>query len=125
MGEWAALLELRVRSICGGTTTGHAPCYVRSVMRILRLCLFLVAACSSKASTPSTPPDPNCGMKPTDWCAAPAGDPCGEHKDTAACKADAKCVGMPYRGESLVACQYDDRGFGTNCPTVGCRSAAK
>jgi hypothetical protein len=29
---------------------------------------------------------------------------------------------MPYRGESVVACLLDSRGFASNCPTVGCSS---
>jgi hypothetical protein len=61
-------------------------------------------------------------MGPDDWCASPPGDPCGAHKDVMSCRADPKCKGMPYRGESVVACRYDDAGFGTNCPTVGCIS---
>ena len=61
-----------------------------------------------------------CGMGVTDWCPAPAGDLCGRHRDTASCKADQKCFGMPYRGESVVACLLDSRGFASNCPTVGC-----
>ncbi len=61
-------------------------------------------------------------MKTTDWCPAPAGDPCGDHHDKASCMADPKCGGMPYKGESFVACKFDDRGFGQNCPTVGCKS---
>jgi len=43
-------------------------------------------------------------------------------KPVASCKADGKCGGMAYTGESFVACKRDDRGFGTNCPTVGCIS---
>lgn len=66
---------------------------------------------------------PGCGTSPIDWCAAPPGDPCGRHQDVKACKADPQCVGMPYHGESLVACKAGDRGFSPNCPTVGCRSA--
>jgi hypothetical protein len=31
---------------------------------------------------------------------------------------------MRYRGESVVRCLFDARGFGTNCPTVGCISLA-
>jgi hypothetical protein len=38
------------------------------------------------------------------------------------CKADPTCQGMRYRGESLVACAYDARGFADTCPTVGCLS---
>jgi hypothetical protein len=73
------------------------------------------------SETPPPPPGP-CGLRPTDWCPAPAGDPCGAHRDAASCKADARCVGMRYRGESVVACHWDARGFADNCPTVGCRS---
>jgi len=32
---------------------------------------------------------------------------------------------MPYLGESVVRCEFDERGFGTNCPTVGCKSPPK
>ena len=67
-------------------------------------------------------PDSFCGMSPSDWCTAPAGDPCGKHKDVDSCKQDSKCEGMPYRGESVVICLTDNRCFGTNCPTVGCIS---
>jgi hypothetical protein len=113
------------------------------------LALFLFAcACSPGASTPAlvdggnaprstaaqppvipqpsatSPPVPagNCGLSPSDWCPSPPGDPCGAHKDTASCKADRRCQGMRYRGESVVACMYDERGFASNCPTVGCVS---
>jgi len=64
----------------------------------------------------------DCGMSVDDWCAAPAGDPCGEHRDTASCRADPRCEGVAYRGESLVACALDPRCFASNCPTVGCVS---
>ncbi len=70
-------------------------------------------------------PNPFCGTSPSDWCPAPAGDPCGAHKDTASCRADSRCVGMRYRGESFVPCQYDARGFAANCPTVGCVSISR
>ena len=63
-----------------------------------------------------------CGMSPSDWCASPPGDPCGVHKNVAACRADKRCKGMPYRGESLVACRDDGSGFSPNCPSVGCIS---
>jgi hypothetical protein len=64
----------------------------------------------------------SCGISPTDWCPAPPGDPCGEHKNVASCRADPRCRGMSYWGESVVACQFDDAGYATNCPTVGCIS---
>jgi hypothetical protein len=63
-----------------------------------------------------------CGMNPDDWCPAPLGDPCGRHHNVAACRADKACYGMPYQGESLVSCVVDERGFASNCPTVGCTS---
>ena len=63
-----------------------------------------------------------CGMGVHDWCKAPNGDVCNIHHDAASCRADARCTAMPYRGESVVACIYDKRGFPTNCPVVGCIS---
>lgn len=63
-----------------------------------------------------------CGSRTEDWCAAPAGDPCGAHKDVTTCRADKKCKGMKYTGESVVACNDDGTGFTSNCPTVGCIS---
>jgi hypothetical protein len=62
----------------------------------------------------------NCGSSPSDWCASPPGDPCGAHRSADACSGDARCEGIPYAGESFVACQLDARCFATNCPTVGC-----
>ena len=63
-----------------------------------------------------------CGFGIKDWCLAPPGDACGRHRNVAACRADPACYGMPYRGESVVPCIYDQRGFASNCPTVGCTS---
>ena len=63
-----------------------------------------------------------CGTNIEDWCPSYRGDPCNRHKNTAACKADVKCYGMPYRGVSFVPCLLDERGFASNCPTVGCTS---
>lgn len=63
---------------------------------------------------------PDCGTHPSDWCASPAGDPCGVHKNVAECRSDKACRGMKYSGESLVACTDDGTGFASNCPTVGC-----
>jgi hypothetical protein len=82
------------------------------------MCLLAAAAIAADA------PSPNCGMSVSDWCPAPAGDPCGVHKDKDTCRADPACFGMPYRGESLIACIRDERGFASNCPTVGCTSVA-
>lgn len=65
-----------------------------------------------------------CGVKLNDWCPSHRGDPCARHKNAADCKADPKCYGMPYRGESLIACRFDERGFASNCPTVGCTNRA-
>jgi len=66
-------------------------------------------------------PDPGCGRDPRDWCAAPAGDPCGAHKNVDSCRADPACRGMKYRGEGP-ECKTDERSFGIGCPTVGCLS---
>ncbi len=63
-----------------------------------------------------------CGTSIEDWCPSYRGDPCNRHKTAAACKADPKCYGMPYRGVSFVPCFLDERGFASNCPTVGCTS---
>jgi hypothetical protein len=65
-----------------------------------------------------------CGRSPSDWCEGSFDDPCSRHHATDACKADRQCYGVPYRGESLVACMDDgqQRGFARNCPTVGCTS---
>ena len=76
----------------------------------------------SASSPPAVPVDPACGTRPGDWCPSPAGDACGMHKNVEECRADAKCKGMPYKGESLVACKDDGTGFAKNCPTVGCIS---
>src|SRR5262245_21104050 len=86
-------------------------------------CLCTIATallCTAAYAADASPA--NCGMSPSDWCPAPAGDRCGEHKDAASCQADLACFGMRYRGESIVACQFDERGFASNCPTVGCTS---
>jgi len=63
-------------------------------------------------------------MRTNDWCEASKDDPCNTHRDARSCEADARCAGMPYRGESVVACHYDARGFNGNCPVVGCRTPA-
>jgi hypothetical protein len=63
-----------------------------------------------------------CGTGMDEWCPAPPGDPCGQYRNVSECKADAKCYGMPYRGVSFLPCVLDERGFGVNCPTVGCTS---
>jgi hypothetical protein len=72
---------------------------------------------------PAPPPPerkPGCGRSPGDWCTSAADGPCGAHPDQDSCRADARCEGAPYRGESLVACTPDGKGFWTNCPAVGC-----
>jgi hypothetical protein len=79
------------------------------------------APAGSAAPVPGALPDPRCGRDPRDWCAAPVGDPCGEHKTVDSCRADARCVGMQFRGEGP-ECKMDEKGFSTNCPTVGCIS---
>jgi hypothetical protein len=83
---------------------------------LLSLAVFGVASFWAAAQSPP------CGMRPNDWCPAQSGDLCGRHLTAAACRADAACYAMPYRGESVVACILDERGFASNCPTVGCTS---
>jgi hypothetical protein len=85
------------------------------------LLLALGAPMQTTAPAAVAPPV-DCGMSPNDWCQASPGDPCGRHNDVAACRADRACYGRPYRGESVVACEIDKRGFSSNCPTVGCTS---
>jgi hypothetical protein len=89
--------------------------------------LVFVASCAASPDSPVAPatadaPTAPCGSSTQDWCPSPEGDPCGEHADEASCRADARCVGMPYVGESLVACKADGNGYWTNCPAVGCVS---
>ena len=86
-----------------------------TLLSVLTLAALMAASDPAGAQTP-------CGMGPRDWCPAPAGDPCGRHRTAEACRADPACYGLPYRGESAVACRLDARGFGANCPTVGCTS---
>jgi hypothetical protein len=78
-------------------------------------------ACAPAPVTAETR-SPACGTHPGDWCPSPPDDPCGRHPDAKACGADPACYGMPYQGESLVACEFDKRGFSSNCPAVGCTS---
>jgi hypothetical protein len=85
---------------------------------ILALAFAFAIGCSGASAKPRNP----CGMSPRDWCPSPPGDLCGKHKDVPSCKADPRCKGMPYRGESVVACEDDGSGFSPNCPTVGCIS---
>jgi hypothetical protein len=68
----------------------------------------------------TAPADQSCGLGPHDWCPSPPGDACGRHRDERSCRADPGCRGLPYRGESVVACTPDDKGFWSNCPAVGC-----
>jgi hypothetical protein len=91
-----------------------APPIARSILPLLALAALGTASAVAQ-------PVP-CGVNPKDWCPAPTGDPCGRHRNVAQCRADAACYGMPYRGESVIACMLDERGFASNCPTVGCTS---
>ena len=90
-------------------------------MMILRV-VFTLTALLPAVAPQAVAQRPVCGFSINDWCPAPSGDPCGRHRSTAACRADPTCYGMPYRGESVVACILDARGFASNCPTVGCTS---
>jgi hypothetical protein len=103
------------------TTNGKTQTMMyRSTLLILIALLLSLAAEARAADTQAAAR--TCGTSPSDWCPSRRGDPCGRHKNGAACKADPKCYGMPYRGESLIACMFDERGFASNCPTVGCTS---
>lgn len=64
--------------------------------------------------------DDNCGYGPNDWCTSEKDGACGRHTTVDACRADPACKGMEYRGESVVACMWDENGYAGNCPTVGC-----
>ena len=92
--------------------------------QLLRSALVIVAlwlGWSAAAPALAQPQGP-CGFSIRDWCSAPAADPCGRHNNERECRADPACVGIKYRGESVVACRPDGRGFWTNCPSVGCIS---
>lgn len=91
--------------------------------------LVLLASCASaprdagsSETTSGDAPVAPCGSSTRDWCPSPEGDVCGEHADEASCRADARCVGMPYVGESFAPCEPDGTGFWKNCPAVGCVS---
>ena len=114
VGTWPATLQTVIHVECDGAMR-------TSWSRCLSLAM-VVATWFATAAMAADAPSTNCGGSPSDWCPAPAGDPCGAHKDAASCKADTACYGMQYSGESMVACQFDERGFGSNCPTVGCTS---
>jgi hypothetical protein len=92
------------------------------ISRVLALALAGILVGTLPAGAQSPPQSSPCGMRTSDWCPAPEGDPCGRHRDATACRADTSCYGMPYRGESVIACILDERGFASNCPTVGCTS---
>jgi hypothetical protein len=90
---------------------------LRSALVIVVLCLGWSGAAPAVAQSPGP-----CGFSIRDWCPSPPGDPCGRHNNERECRADPACVGIKYRGESVVACRPDGRGFWTNCPAVGCIS---
>ncbi|HXF89885.1 MAG TPA: hypothetical protein VNK48_16165 [Xanthobacteraceae bacterium] len=85
---------------------------------LLAVALPAAAHANGKRAAPARP----CGTSIEDWCPSYRGDPCNRHKTTAECKADPKCYGILYRGVSFVPCFWDERGFASNCPTVGCTS---
>jgi hypothetical protein len=94
-----------------------------SVKTMFVLVSLLAMTAPMHASAPTADaPSGVCGTNASDWCPAPAGDACGRHGNAASCRADPMCYGVPYRGESVVACKLDERGFSSNCPTVGCTS---
>jgi hypothetical protein len=86
-------------------------------LTVLLLCLA-AGACGAEPAKSSNP----CGLSPGDWCSAAPDDVCGKNKNLDACKRDARCQGIPYKGESVVACIDSPTGFSSNCPSVGCMS---
>lgn len=95
---------------------------LRASILLTGLLTLALAAASGEPPARIGAASPACGRNPNDWCPSPAGDPCGAHRNEASCRADAQCLGMPYRGESVVACVPDGKGFWSNCPAVGCIS---
>jgi hypothetical protein len=95
----------------------------KSLKAVFTSLFMLALAATMAASDPAAAQSCPCGTRPNDWCPAPAGDPCGRHRTVDACRADPACHGVPYRGESLVACKLDARGFASNCPMAGCTSS--
>ena len=77
---------------------------------------LMLAVSDAVGQTPGNP----CGIAPNDWCTSTAIDSCGRHKNERECRTDPRCKGMPYRGESVIACIPDGNGFWSNCPAVGC-----
>jgi hypothetical protein len=92
-------------------------------MPVLASSVVVAAALFLAAFGPAFAQSGECGLMPGDWCPAPAGDPCGRHRNANECRADPKCSAMVFRGPSKVACLVDRRGFSLNCPAVGCRSS--
>jgi hypothetical protein len=82
--------------------------------------IFLAAAAAATLLPAAAVADDNCGYRPNDWCTTEKDGACGRHGDTLSCMKDPACRGMQYRGESVVACNWDANGYADNCPTVGC-----
>jgi hypothetical protein len=100
-----------------GTTDGKSQTMILRSTLLIIILVLLAYSSEGQANGNRT-----CGMKLGDWCPSYHGDSCNRHKTSDACRADAKCYGMPCRGESLIACMFDARGFASNCPTIGCTS---
>jgi hypothetical protein len=77
-----------------------------------------ITATALAIATPSA--QPCTAARPGDWCTNAAPGPCGTHPNETACRADKACKGLPYKGESAVACKPDGKGFWSNCPATGC-----
>lgn len=88
---------------------------MRHLQKLAIVTIVLVTAFNALADDAKRP----CGLSPNDWCIS-ENDPCWVHKDKESCQADPNCEGLPYRGESVVACKFDARCFASNCPSVGC-----
>ena len=91
-----------------------------SAILLMTLAMVEIAVAHGGAAAETAPNV--CGLSPTDWCHTPAAASCGRHPNEEACRADPRCAGLPYRGESVVACSPDGHGFWINCPAVGCIS---
>lgn len=87
---------------------------MRFIPQLILLVLLMSPASSVWAGN-------SCGMSPNDWCTSPKDGACGRHMNESDCRADTKCVAVRYSGESAIACIWDERGFASNCPTVGCQ----
>ena len=92
---------------CPDSSHLHRPWPSGGLVVSLVAARFAIAdACAAAETTGQL-----CGLSPTDWCRSPPGDPCGKRSNERSCRDDPRCVGLPYRGESVVACLPDRQGL--------------